>query len=290
MKKASLTLSVALHLCFAVTAQTLQNVTTNGNSTTSNIELLNSAYLNVNSGTILTGEAKISLNAAGTNVNSGYGLIQTSYHAVGYHAPLILNSMGGNVGIGTTAPVEKLSVSGNISLDRSRAIFFGGNVTTTGEYIYENPYGTINIHSGGQDAIVIPNNDNVYLTPNACSVGIGTKAPGPYKLAVEGVVGARKVKVTQVVPWADYVFDSSYQLAPLSHVEQFIRENKHLPEMPTAATVAREGLDVGDNQVLLLKKIEELTLYIIQQNKEMQVQNKEIQLMKEKIKALETGK
>ncbi|HTE29427.1 MAG TPA: hypothetical protein VK666_03575 [Chryseolinea sp.] len=112
------------------------------------------------------------------------------------------------------------------------------------------------------------------------SVGIGTTAPGPYKLAVEGTLGARKIKVTQSPTWADYVFESDYHLPSLDEVEKFIREHKHLPDMPSAKEVAEKGLDLGDNQALLLKKIEELTLYVIELKKENEKQDKEIEALK----------
>lgn len=96
-------------------------------------------------------------------------------------------------------------------------------------------------------------------------ITIGTTA-AQKQLHVNGNIKARKVKVT-VTEWPDYVFDSGYQLPPLSFVAQFIQQNKHLPEVPAAAVVAREGIDLGDNQAVLLKKIEELTLYVIAQDK-----------------------
>ncbi|MFL9485769.1 hypothetical protein ACI6Q2_23525, partial [Chitinophagaceae bacterium LWZ2-11] len=100
------------------------------------------------------------------------------------------------------------------------------------------------------------------------NVGIGTTNTGSNKLAVEGTIGARKLKITQITPWPDYVFDSSYVLTPLAQVEQFIKDNKHLPDVPSAKEVTDKGLDVGDNQAMLLKKIEELTLYMIEMKKE----------------------
>lgn len=121
----------------------------------------------------------------------------------------------------------------------------------------------------------------------AGSVRIGnTTAPADYKLAVDGTIGARKLKVTQET-WADYVFDSAYLLQPLQQLEQYILNNKHLPEIPSAATVKKEGIDLGDNQALLLKKVEELTLYIIQQNKDIQEQKKAMQIQQEKMLEIE---
>jgi hypothetical protein len=118
-------------------------------------------------------------------------------------------------------------------------------------------------NTGGGATQIDPNNSQLNISGN---VDIGSTAAQKV-LNVNGSIKTRKVKVTQT-EWADYVFDSSYQLAPLRQVEKFIQANKHLPEVPSAAEVKKEGLDLGENQAMLLKKIEELTLYIIQQSKE----------------------
>ncbi|HMG68470.1 MAG TPA: hypothetical protein VK588_12320, partial [Chitinophagaceae bacterium] len=124
---------------------------------------------------------------------------------------------------------------------------------------------------------------NIY-TNTAGSVGIGTNAPGPYKLAVEGTIGARKIKVTQANPWADYVFEKDYQLPSLKEIETYIQQYKHLPEVPSAQEVNRDGLDLGDNQAMLLKKIEELTLYVIDINKKLEKLSIENSELKKKLK------
>lgn len=100
------------------------------------------------------------------------------------------------------------------------------------------------------------------------NIGIGTANINDpaYKLYVEAGIRTRKVKVDQTV-WSDYVFEVGYPLRSLKEVEQFIRDNHHLPEVPSAAEVEQNGLDLGDNQATLLKKIEELTLYLIDANK-----------------------
>jgi hypothetical protein len=99
------------------------------------------------------------------------------------------------------------------------------------------------------------------------NVGIGVSNPA-YKLAVNGVIAGRKVKVTQET-WADYVFKPEYDLVPLQEVESFIKKNGHLPEIPTEQEVLANGIDVGEMNVKLLKKIEELTLYLIEMKKEL---------------------
>ncbi len=100
------------------------------------------------------------------------------------------------------------------------------------------------------------------------NVGIGTTAPGTNKLAVEGTIAARRVKVTQAASWPDYVFEENYPLPSLQKTEAFIRENKHLPEVPSAKEVAENGQDLGDMNAILLKKVEELTLHLISMQKE----------------------
>ncbi|MBW0177579.1 hypothetical protein [Sediminibacterium sp.] len=95
------------------------------------------------------------------------------------------------------------------------------------------------------------------------NVGIGTTTPTE-KLSVNGNVRAKKIIVSQS-GWPDYVFDPAYKLKPLSELSAFIQQYKHLPDMPSAKEVDEKGISVGDNQALLLKKIEELTLYIMQQ-------------------------
>ncbi|MBW8683466.1 hypothetical protein [Chitinophaga rhizophila] len=102
------------------------------------------------------------------------------------------------------------------------------------------------------------------------NVGIGTTTLGTYKLAVNGTIGAKKVKVTQA-GWADYVFNDEYILPSLDSVEQFIKKNRHLPEIPSEAEVISDGQDVGEMNKLLLKKVEELTLYLIEMRKELEV-------------------
>ena len=97
-------------------------------------------------------------------------------------------------------------------------------------------------------------------------------------LAVKGTAVFVKAKVAVYGPnWPDYVFSPTYPLTPLDSLEQFIRLNGHLPEMPVAQEVNKNGIDLGDNQVLLLKKVEQLTLYIIELKNKIAVKEKKIQ-------------
>jgi hypothetical protein len=102
-------------------------------------------------------------------------------------------------------------------------------------------------------------------------VGIGTTDTKGYKLAVNGSAIFTRVKVATYGNWADYVFTANYRLRSLSEVEQYIKQHNHLPDVPSAEEVEKNGLDIADNQATLLKKIEELTLYVIEQNKRIQM-------------------
>ena len=98
-------------------------------------------------------------------------------------------------------------------------------------------------------------------------VGIGTTDfTGDHKLRVEGSIGAREIKV-EAGTWSDFVFFDNYELRTLEETEQFILENKHLPEIPSAAEVTENGINLGEMNAKLLLKIEELTLYLIQEHK-----------------------
>ena len=109
-------------------------------------------------------------------------------------------------------------------------------------------------------------------------VGIGLSNPTE-KFQVDGNIKARKIIVTQQ-NWPDYVFKKDYDLPKLEEVAQHIEEKKRLPEVPSAAVAEAEGVSLGDMQKVLLKKIEELTLYTIQQQNE-------IKLLTERLEKLE---
>ena len=127
------------------------------------------------------------------------------------------------------------------------------------------------------DLPLITNNTEQMRITASGNVGIGTSTPQS-KLAVNGDVFARKVKVTQT-GWPDYVFGKGYSLPALAEIEQYIQRNKHLPDVPSAAAIEKEGADLGDNQAILLKKIEELTLYMIEQDKKIEMQQKRIEAL-----------
>jgi len=121
---------------------------------------------------------------------------------------------------------------------------------------------------------VIKTQDFFATVLSSGNVGINTTTPKEL-LSVNGTVLAKKVKVS-VTDLPDYVFDEDYQLRTLPEVADYIKQNHHLPEVPSAAEVKKDGLDLGDNQATLLKKIEELTLYAIEQNKKLEAQQQQL--------------
>ncbi|QQT25052.1 hypothetical protein [Sphingobacterium spiritivorum] len=124
-------------------------------------------------------------------------------------------------------------------------------------------------------------NDVMTLTTSG-NVGIGTLQPQE-KLSVNGNIRAKEIKVENS-NWPDYVFKPSYQLMPLSRIAYFIKENGHLPDVPSAKEVSEKGIDLGANQATLLKKIEELTLHMIEMEKNLKKLEEENREIKEKLK------
>jgi len=219
-----------------------------------------------------------------------------------------------NVGIGTTSPNAPLHITQSIAGSSTTNLLVLQNLNAadhaTARIAYQGYTGATgtalssidfigNSASNWQTAMAF----NVYtggglleamrLTFNG-NVGIGTTNP-QYKLAVNGNIGAQDIIVTNT-GWSDYVFRPGYRLRPLSEVSQYIQKNGHLPDIPTEAEVKEKGVSLGDMQAKLLAKVEELTLHMIQQDKEnrelrdqMGQQTKENQKLRERLARLEKG-
>jgi hypothetical protein len=208
----------------------------------------------------------------------------------------------GSVGIGIDKPWHKLHVAGSIYA--AGFVIAGGSDVIVGVSDGRiQGTKTLNralVHHSGwdKDDNLIINYDGdfeggvVVNGPRLVSTGnvlIGTTSStdvsgNSYMLSVNGKVRATEVKV--YTNWADFVFEPSYRLRPLSEVESFIKANRHLPEIPSAKEVEANGVDIGETQSKLLQKIEELTLYLIEQNKKLEEQALMLKQQQEEIQEL----
>jgi len=192
---------------------------------------------------------------------------------------------GSNIGIGTTNPQSPLHIKastgyGSIRISpnsdnaESSMGFFSdtaGTTNSTAWIVGNSAWGNTGKFIIGNQAAGGP----IITALQNGSVGIGTTNPDQ-KLTVKGKIHAEEVIVDLNVLVADYVFKPNYKLMPLPEVEQFVKANSHLPEVPSAGEITKNGLSIGDMQNKLLQKVEELTLYAIQQNKKIETLEKRI--------------
>jgi hypothetical protein len=212
-------------------------------------------------GTILTGAQSGKVRAP--LVISGRELV---FYSGASEAETVRLTENRNLLIGTTTDNgNKLQVTGNT--------YFNGNQHVTGSARFSGL-----ISSDTLTRIIVSDaNGNLYYRQAS---GWAANDIMNSDLAVNGTISAQKMTITQTGVWPDYVFSSHYKLPSLKEVEQFIQQNSHLPGIPSAAEVEKKGIDVGENQAALLKKIEELTLYLIQQQKELQSLRQELAELK----------
>ncbi len=170
---------------------------------------------------------------------------------------------------GTNTFTGNQLIKGNINLESGKHILFGNSTGNrlrlqfwTNGQTYLDFYPFMHIRSGSSDG----NLSYVMSLSSSGYVGIGTINPTE-KLDVNGTIRAKEVRIENT-NWPDYVFSKNYQLPSLSEVSRHIEENKHLPGIPSAEEVAKEGVNLSEMNAKLLQKIEEMTLYMIQQQKE----------------------
>ncbi|GGH31491.1 hypothetical protein FAZ19_22500 [Sphingobacterium alkalisoli] len=117
------------------------------------------------------------------------------------------------------------------------------------------------------------------------NVGIGTTSPTE-KLSVNGNIRAKEIKV-ETANWPDYVFEAEYEAMSLPEIEMYIKQNGHLPEIPSAPEVEKEGISLGEMNKILLKKVEELTLHLIQKEKDIKEHEERFRRLELRVKNLE---
>ena len=203
--------------------------------------------------------------------------LQARHNSASWKDAIVINSQG-YVGFGltpTTYPFHFKFATAN----RARFEFITNTIDLVSYAPSTNDYGnSAGVFMSGQDGLImtgqgnnlrfITNNgsylERMRILPNG-NVGINTKNPA-YTLSVNGTIGAQEVNVT-ATGWADYVFKPEYYLMPLSEVEAFINKNGHLPNVPKEMEVLEHGVNLLEMNKVLLEKVEELTLYVIELEK-----------------------
>jgi archaellum component FlaG (FlaF/FlaG flagellin family) len=194
----------------------------------------------------------------------------------------------GDVGIGTTNPQGTLHIKNSPMWSSAN---YGANLLIDGNR--NNSIAILDANSSNPIAITnnfgkllfskMPTLGNNTSSPsslltikNTGDIGIGTTNPD-MKLTVNGNIHAKEVKIDLSIPAPDYVFKENYNLRSIEDVEKFIKKNNHLPEIPSAKEFEKNGIMQAEMDMNLLKKIEELTLYTIQQQKEITEQKEKVQ-------------
>ncbi|TXJ22938.1 MAG: hypothetical protein E6Q24_19585 [Chitinophagaceae bacterium] len=216
------------------------------------------------------------------------------------NADFLVLKNSGNVGIGTTTPFAKLHVkSGAVAVsdlnydhinarlmvaDQVPLVRFtrwtGSGQVQQNAFVgqfYNNSAAEYSLGLGtGSSSTGDQSETDTRLTIKLNgNIGIGTTNPQE-KLVVAGNMQARKVKVS-IDAGADFVFEQGYNLRKLEEVKQYIQQHKHLPEIPSAKDMESGGVELGSMNIMLLQKIEELTLYLIQQKQEIDELRKKLQ-------------
>lgn len=222
-------------------------------------------------GRLSTGDAS---NNGGVFVNSGqtmmFGQNGASQLGLYYSGWKLVMGSDGNVGIGNTTPTSRLHITGaggttsDIKVNGRIATGDAGNQGG----LWVNSGQTMMFGQSASDKLGIYNNGAWHLVAtSAGNIGIGTQSPNE-KLTVNGKVYAREVKVDLSVPGPDYVFDKDYKLPTLEEVKSYIDKHHHLPEVPSAKEMEANGINLSEMNMILLKKVEELTLQMILLKKE----------------------
>jgi len=249
--------------------------------------------------------------------------LRSGFNTTGWGAwrSFLVSNENGNFSIGQSSiPTEKLTVNGNILLANrtnsylisyaslsetfsGASTILGNNVVAgsstntvkktrsiadAGSFVSLSYYHGITFHTAvtGELNIDQPveNSEKMRITQSG-NVGIGTANPTE-KLAVNGKIRAKEIKV-EASNWPDYVFEEGYKVGTLEALESYIKANKHLPDMPTAKQIETSGLELGEVVKLQQKKIEELTLHLIEKDKQLQKSDQRLQDVEAKQKEME---
>lgn len=242
------------------------------------------------------------------NYNTFIGHLTGGQENFGNHNTLIGRMAGGNNGGNSNTFIGSNSGYEN----------YGNNNVFIGAYAGYDQHGSNNIFIGynsGSAVSIEATNNKLYIENSSSltpliwgdftedllkfngKVGVGygfgnfpteagTVDVSSYNLFVNGGILTEEVRVMLKNQWADYVFEENYNLLKLEEVEQFIKENRHLPNVPSAQEVAENGIELGKIATIQQEKIEELTLYLIEQNKLIKQQQEDIENLKKQVELI----
>lgn len=198
----------------------------------------------------------------------------------------------GNVGIDTNTPSGRLHIEGGTDAELASGGFLILGATASTNIAMDN--NEIMARNNGATSPLYLNNEggNIHLIATGTGgVSIATATiPAGVKLAVNGKVLCEELEVQLSGDWPDYVFEENYPLMPLDQLEQSIQKNKHLPGVRSAQEIARTGVNVGQVQAQTLQKVEELTLYMIEMNKQLESVKRENEQLRARLAAVEGGR
>lgn len=211
-----------------------------------------------------------------------YGIYSSTYSSTGFAGYFTggKNYFEGNLGIGTISPLGRLHIhdpnSGNPTVYITPSAQVSGDSSTIFmAEDYAASYGMYWLYDGiGNQMELFGKNGATRYGPHLIvnrdngSIAIGPEFATGYKLSVNGKIICTEVRVNLVADWPDYVFKPGYKLMPVRELGVFVDQNGHLPNIPPAAEIGKSGLEMGEMQRRMMEKIEELSLYIIQQQKE----------------------
>lgn len=202
----------------------------------------------------------------GINTNNPNALLTIDQFSNGDQTPLLFSVIGGQKSNPRSFQLLSNGNQINASLAGNLLVNNNGNVILTN--------GSLRVLQGNASI----ESGDVYVNVGKIGIGIDpNEIESRHSFGVKGGIKCNLLEIANVRDWPDFVFEASYPLMEIDDLKKYITKNKHLPDLPSAAAMEQQALNIAEMIALLLKKIEELTLYIIQQNEEISLLQKKIE-------------